>query len=49
MAAGGFGECPRCGKLTLVQMLVDRRSEAYIAVECVNCGFKKEVLYHMKD
>ena len=45
MAAGGFGECPRCGKLTLIQKpeYDESGNVTYIEVKCVNCGFKKIV------
>ena len=40
-----FGECPDCGKMTLI--LVKRRMsfEKYLYAKCVNpdCGFEEEV------
>ena len=45
---GGFGECPNCGKLTLVQMVVEEPGPfggRYIKVKCVNCGFSETLSF----
>ena len=46
MAGGGFGECPRCAKLSLVSIYMPNGAHAVtsspcVKVKCANCGFEK--------
>ena len=41
---GGFGQCPKCGKFSLV--IAARWEEAYwayIIVKCINCGYEEKI------
>jgi len=44
----GFGECPECGKRTLI-ITSKRMMDLHYYVECVNCGFRKEIGYRSID
>jgi Zn ribbon nucleic-acid-binding protein len=45
----GFGECPKCGKMTLIKtkrrlhyILTGEPGDLVYYVKCVNCGFEEE-------
>ena len=42
----GFGECPKCGKMSILvteERRDDRGSLIEVTVKCVNCGFSKKL------
>ena len=42
----GFGECPECGKKSLVIVKEERDDEGNlyaVVVKCANCGFRKRL------
>ena len=42
--ASGFGQCPSCGKMSLIVVEEERDEKGnltYVKVRCAGCGFSK--------